>query len=56
MSETLLARTRVVAECVVSPEETRLLAHARADGRVVHGGVPMLSAQMDLMLRFMGVE
>ena len=56
MSDTLLARARVVAECVVAPEETRLLSHARALGRVVHGGVPMLRAQMDLMLRFMGVE
>ena len=25
-----------------------------AQGRVVHTGVPMLTAQMELMLRFMG--
>jgi hypothetical protein len=35
---------------------TRLLTVARNMGRAIHTGVPMLSDQLDLMLRFMGVE
>jgi len=34
---------------------TRLLEIARARNRLIHIGVPMLVAQIDLMLRFMGV-
>lgn len=56
ISEEVVARSALVAECVVSPEMTRLLELARTKGRVIHSGVPMLAAQMDLMLRFMGVE
>lgn len=51
-----IARVALVAECVVAPETTRLLARARELGRGVHGGLPMLRAQMELMLRFMGVD
>ena len=40
---------------MIAPEMTRLLETARAAGRAVHTGVPMLAAQMELMLRFMGV-
>jgi shikimate 5-dehydrogenase len=36
------------------PEVTPLLALARDLGRPTHGGVPMLAAQMPLMLDFMG--
>lgn len=50
-----LGRFRLVAECVVAPETTRLLERARERGCEVHTGVPILSAQMELMLRFMGV-
>lgn len=35
---------------------TRLLEVARQRGRAIHTGVPMLEAQLDLLLRFMGVE
>ena len=52
----VLARVRLVAECVVAPETTRLLARARELGIAVHGGLPMLRAQMELVLRFMGVD
>jgi shikimate dehydrogenase len=55
-ADEVLDRTRLVAECVVAPETTVLLARARARGVAVHGGLAMLSAQMELMLRFMGVD
>lgn len=56
MSDDVLARSRLVAECVIAPEVTRLLERARELGRAIQTGVPMLAAQMDLMLRFMGVD
>ena len=56
MSEDIIERSALVAECVIAPEMTRLLEVARAKGRAIHTGVPMLTHQMDLMLRFMGVE
>ncbi|MGE0823090.1 MAG: shikimate dehydrogenase [Candidatus Binatia bacterium] len=43
----------LIAECVIAPEITPLLEIARTKGRTIHTGVPMLAAQMDLMLRFM---
>lgn len=55
LGDDVLERTRLVAECVVAPEITPLLERARGRGTAVHTGVPMLSAQMELMLRFMGV-
>jgi shikimate dehydrogenase len=51
----LIARTALVVECVVAPETTPLLEAARAAGRATHGGLPMLAAQIELMLDFMGV-
>lgn len=51
-----IRRATLVAECVVAPETTPLLARARALGRGVHTGLPMLRSQMELMLRFMGVD
>jgi shikimate dehydrogenase len=56
MSPAVVERASLVAECVVAPETTRLLEVAREKGRAIHAGVPMLAAQMDLMLRFMEVE
>lgn len=50
----VVAAAGLVAECVIAPEVTPLLELARALGRSTHGGVPMLAAQMDLMLDFMG--
>jgi len=55
MTDDQIDRASVIAECVVAPEITPLLAAARARGRAVHTGVPMLHAQIELMLRFMGV-
>ncbi len=56
MSRDLVTRAALVAECVVAPEMTGLLALAAASGRAIHTGVPMLEAQMSLMLEFMGVD
>lgn len=55
LTDDQIDRATLVAECVVAPEITPLLATARARGRAIHGGVPMLHAQIELMLRFMGV-
>ena len=56
MPETLIDRSSLVAECVITPEVTALLDVAKRKGRQVHTGVPMLAAQIDLMLSFMGVK
>lgn len=55
-SVTTSSGVRLVADCVVAPEHTRLLARAADHGAAVHTGVPMLAAQMELMLRFVGVD
>ena len=55
MTDDQIDRASLVAECVVAPEITPLLASARARGRAVHTGIPMLHAQIELMLRFMYV-
>jgi shikimate dehydrogenase len=55
MEEALIDRTSLVAECVIAPEFTALLEVAKRKGCQVHTGVPMLSAQLSLMLGFMGV-
>lgn len=52
----VIERSRLVAECVISVERTPLLELAAERGRAVHTGMPMLEAQMDLLLRFMGVD
>lgn len=49
----VVAASTLVAECVIAPEMTRLLQTARDAGRAIHTGVPMLAAQMELMLDFM---
>lgn len=56
MDDALIDRTTLVAECVISPEITALLDVAMRRGRQIHTGVPMLAAQINLMLAFMGVE
>ena len=50
----VIERSTLVAECVVAPEQTRLLELARRLGRGIHTGVPMLEAQLELILTFMG--
>jgi shikimate dehydrogenase len=56
ISPEVVERAGLIAECVIAPETTRLLEIATAKGRAIQTGVPMLAAQMELMLRFMGVE
>lgn len=51
----LVDRARLVAECVIAPEMTPLLHLAAKQGKTIHTGVPMLVAQIGLMLEFMGV-
>jgi shikimate dehydrogenase len=51
--ESLIDRARVVAECVIAPERTKLLELARRKGKRIHTGLPMLAAQVKLMLDFM---
>jgi shikimate dehydrogenase len=53
MSMETIEASSLVAECVIAPEMTRLLTVAKTKGRAIHTGVPMLAAQMNLMLRFM---
>jgi shikimate dehydrogenase len=45
----------MVAEIVMQPELTRLLAAARARGCRIHFGRPMLDCQIELMASFMGI-
>src|SRR5262245_9898133 len=54
VAERVIERAGLVAECVVAPEMTPLLRLAQARGRPIHTGMPMLAAQMDLILRFIG--
>lgn len=56
ISKSLIKRCDVIAECIVAPELTDLLQAASSQGKVIHTGVPMLAAQMSLMLAFMEVE
>jgi shikimate dehydrogenase len=56
LSHEVIKTSTVIAECVIAPEMTPLLEAAQQVGRVIHTGVPMLAAQMNLMLEFMGVE
>lgn len=55
MSDEVIEASSLIAECVIAPERTRLLEIAKARGRRIHTGAPMLAAQMNLMLQFMGV-
>ena len=55
-SAAIVDRASLVAECVIAPEITPLLELARRNGRKVHTGVPMLAAQMNMLLEFMGVQ
>jgi len=56
LSNSVIERSALIAECVIAPEITPLLELARQRGRAIHTGVPMLLAQLDMMLAFMGVE
>ncbi|MBK7975494.1 MAG: hypothetical protein IPK07_20160 [Deltaproteobacteria bacterium] len=49
----VVRRTQLVAECVAAVEITPLLAAARDAGRAIHTGVPMLTAQLELLVDFL---
>jgi shikimate dehydrogenase len=49
-----LDRDALAAEVVVAPETTAFLAAAAERGCPVHGGLPMLAAQIEQMIDFMG--
>ncbi len=51
-----LDASQVVAEIIMLPETTALLATAAARGCRVHPGKPMLTCQLDLMADFMGMR
>jgi shikimate dehydrogenase len=50
----LMARCKLIAECVVTQDMTPLLKTAQAAGHPIHLGLHMLQAQMELLLTFMG--
>ncbi|MDD1620134.1 MAG: shikimate dehydrogenase [Methylococcaceae bacterium] len=56
ISKSLIARCDLIADCVIAPEMTKLLQEAANQGKAIQTGVPMLAAQMNLMLAFMGAE
>lgn len=51
-----LTPDQVVAEIIMQPEVTALLATAQARGCRTHPGKPMLACQLDLMAEFMGMH
>jgi shikimate dehydrogenase len=55
IGDALIDASRVVAECVITREITPLLEAARTRGHAIHTGLPMLAAQIELLLDFMGV-
>jgi shikimate dehydrogenase len=50
-----LHASQILAEIIMDPEETPIMAAARAKGCRVHPGRPMLLAQRELMIRFLGI-
>ncbi|WP_276200201.1 shikimate dehydrogenase [Chelatococcus sp. XZ-Ab1] len=51
-----LTSGQTVAEVIMQPAETALMAAARARGCHVHPGKPMLECQLDLMADFLGMR
>ncbi len=56
MTTSQIDRANLVAECIIAPQVTELLTVAESRGCKVHTGVPMLTAQVGLMLDFMGAN
>lgn len=56
VDENVVADAKLVAECVIAPEITPLLELAQGYGCAIHTGVPMLTAQMGMMLDFIGAR
>lgn len=50
-----LTSNQVVAEIIMKPETTALLAAAQEKGCKIHYGLPMLRSQADLMAAFVGI-
>jgi shikimate dehydrogenase len=55
LDATALVSDQVVAEIIMKPETTALLAAAQARGCKIHYGLPMLRSQADLMAAFVGI-
>jgi shikimate dehydrogenase len=51
-----LSAGQIVAEIIMDPQETAIMAAARAKGCRVHPGHPMLLAQRELMADFTGIR
>jgi shikimate dehydrogenase len=48
-----LSSSQIVAEIIMQPETTALLAAAKERGCRTHPGRPMLTCQLELMAKFM---
>lgn len=53
---TRLTPHQIVAEIIMQPETTALLAAAKERGCRIHHGKPMLACQLELMAEFMGMH
>ena len=51
-----LTANQIVAEIIMDPETTPLLAAAQARGCRIHPGWPMLACQLEMMADFMGLQ
>lgn len=51
-----ISASQVVAEIIMKPEVTPLLAQAQSKGCVIHFGLPMLRSQAALMAQFVGIS
>lgn len=49
----MLKRCKLVAECVIAPEQTALMQLSESLGLQTHSGINMLNSQLALMLEFM---
>ncbi|MFG1343582.1 shikimate dehydrogenase [Xanthobacter autotrophicus DSM 431] len=56
LDATRLSPEQVVAEVIMQPEETAILAAAKAKGCRTHPGKPMLACQLELMADFLGMR
>lgn len=55
MSSELVSSCTLVADCIIAPETTPLLALAQQHQCVVHHGAPMFAGQMGNVLKFWGL-
>lgn len=52
-SAALIKCCKLVAECVIAPEQTAVLQLSNSQGIKTHSGLNMLNSQIALMLEFM---